>query len=140
MAAVMLHRGWTTAHCADTAAAAHAKRVTGAPTGVDELIAALRARADDDFHHPPADHEPGRHTVDVSELGLRVTLTRSRYPNRPGGVDLYALTISRIVVGLPPRDADVVRILRAGFGAAAAGAQPRPGGPAVRMFRLPAGD
>lgn len=103
-----------------------------------ETLNALRERADADFHEPPADYEKGRHTVDLPELGLRVTLTRSRYPNRPDGVDAYALTISTIEVDRPPAEARVREALAAVFGDAAGAAQPRPGGPRVRMFRLPA--
>ena len=103
----------------------------------EAMLVALRERADADFHEPPAEHEPGRHTVEVPELGLRVTLTRSRYPNRPDGVDAYALTISTIAVDRPPSEERVQAALTACFGAAAAAAQPRPSGPRVRMFRLP---
>ena len=103
-----------------------------------EILNALRERADADFHEPPAEYEKGRHTVDLPELGLRVTLTRSRYPNRPDGIDAYALTISTIDVDRPPSDGRVREALTAVFGDAAEAAQPRPGGPRVRMFRLPA--
>ena len=104
----------------------------------ETVLAALRERADADFHEPPAQHQPGRHTVEVPELGLRVTLTRSRYPNRPDGVDAYALTISTLDVDRAPSEPRVQAALTACFGAAAVAAQPRPSGPRVRMFRLPA--
>jgi hypothetical protein len=105
---------------------------------VEEALTRLRVQADADFHEPPAEREAGRHTADIAELGLRVTLTRSLYPNRPDGVDAYAITISTIAVDRPPSVDLVQRVLTACFGAAAEGAQPRPGGERVRMFRLPA--
>ena len=108
--------------------------------GIEAQLRDLRARADEDFLDPPAEHEQGRHTVDVAELGLRVSLTRARYPNRPDGVDSYAVTISTIAVDRPPGDDAVQRALAACFGAAAQAARPRPGGPRVRMFRLPASE
>ena len=120
--------------------AAHAT-VAAMPPSIDleEQLAALRARADADFASPPAEHEHGRHTAELPALGLRVTLTRSLYPNRPGGADLYALTVSTIRVDAEPADPDVTRVLFACFGAETAEtAQPRPGGPRVRMFRIPA--
>ena len=104
-----------------------------------DLLSELRRRADDDFHAPPAEREPGRHTADVAPLGLRVTITRSRYPNRPDGRDMYAVTISTIHVDRPPADPAVRRVLSACFGAAASSAQARPGGERVRMFRVAAG-
>ena len=106
----------------------------------EQLLSALRHRADEDFISPPPDHTPGRHTVDCAELGLRVSVTRSRYPNRPDGIDQYAVTITRIAVDGPPGEPEVRHALEAAFGtAAAATAVARPGGPAVRMFRVMAG-
>ena len=98
----------------------------------------LRRRADEDFLSPPDVHEQGRHSADVAELGLRVSITRSRYPNRPYGRDLYAVTVSRINVDGPPDETAVLHALRAAFGEGAEAAEPRPGGGAVRMFRIPA--
>lgn len=107
------------------------------PTPADQLLA-LRRRADEDFISPPPVHEQGRHSADVPELGLRVSITRSRYPNRAGGRDLYAVTVSRIHVDGPPDEAAVRHALVAAFGEAAAAAEPRPAGGAVRLFRVPA--
>ncbi len=104
----------------------------------DERLLALRRRADEDFASPPAVHEQGRHTAEIAELGLRVSITRSLYPNRRGGRDLYAVTVSRIAVGVPPDEPAVQRALTAAFGAGAGAAEERPGGSAVRMFRVPA--
>jgi hypothetical protein len=98
----------------------------------------LRRRADEDFLSPPDIHEQGRHSADLAELGLRVSITRSRYPNRPYGRDLYAVTISRINVDGPPDETAVLHALRAAFGGGAEAAETRPGGGAVRMFRIPA--
>ena len=99
----------------------------------------LRERADEDFFAPSADRPPGRHQVDLEELGLRVSVTRARYPNRPDGVDQYAVTISQLRLEHAPEEAQTWRILMAAFGEAAAQARERPGVPAVRMFRVPAG-
>lgn len=104
----------------------------------EERLLALRRRADEDYVAPPLEREAGRHSVDVTELGLRVSITRSRYPNRPDGRDLYAVTISRILVDGPPDEGAVQHALTAAFGVGAAIAQARPGGPAVRMYRIPA--
>lgn len=109
------------------------------PQSPEELLSELRRRADEDFHSPPLEYRPGRHTADCPELGLKVSVTRSRYPNRPGGVDQYAVTITRIAVDGPPGEPEVRRALAAAFGdAAAETAVARPGGPAVRMFRISA--
>ncbi len=70
---------------------------------------------------------------------MRVSITRARYPNRADGVDQYAVTISQLRLEHPPEEAQTWRILMAAFGEAAARAQERHGGPAVRMFRVPAG-
>jgi len=111
--------------------------------GVDEagpveiVLRGLRRRADEDFDAPPAVHESGRHTVELGELGLRVSLTRARYPNRADGVDQYAITISDLSLDHPPAEAPTRRVLAAAFGEAAGLAVERRGGPAVRMFRVP---
>jgi hypothetical protein len=100
----------------------------------------LRQRADEDFSSPPGIKLPGRHQLDVSELGLRVAVTRSRYPNRDDGVDQYAVTVTRAALDQAPADSEVRMVLETAFGAAAADAVERPGGgPLVRMFRVPAG-
>ena len=70
---------------------------------------------------------------------MRVSITRARYPNRADGVDQYAVTISQLRLEHAPEEAQTWRILMAAFGEAAAQARERPGGPAVRMFRVPAG-
>ena len=106
---------------------------------VDSRLRELRRRADEDFEAPPAVHESGRHSLDLEELGMRVSITRSRYPNRPDGVDQYAVTMSHLDLEHPPEEAQTWRVLMAAFGEAAQRAQERPGGPAVRMYRVPAG-
>ena len=111
-----------------------------AELSVDSVLRDLRRRADEDYRRAPAEHEPGRHQVELAELGLRVSLTRTRYPNRPDGVDQYAVTISRLGLVHPPEEAQARRVLVAAFGEAAAAAQERPLGPAIRMYRVPAGD
>jgi|SRR5579872_6703150 len=99
----------------------------------------LRQRADEDFTAPPVAHETGRHTLDLEEMGMRVSITRARYPNRADGVDQYAVTISELGLRHPPEETQTWRILTGAFGEAAGAARERPGGPAVRMFRVPAG-
>lgn len=111
-------------------------QVTPPPTPA-EALRLLRERADEDFTAPPAEHERGRHTADLPELGLRVSLTRSRYPNRADGVEAYAVTISRLRVDGVPDEAAVQSALTLCFGPGAAAAVARPGGPAVRLFRVP---
>jgi hypothetical protein len=106
---------------------------------VDSRLRELRQRADEDFAAPPVAHETGRHTLDLEEMGMRVSITRARYPNRPDGIDQYAVTISELGLQHPPEEAQTWRILMSAFGEAAAHARERPGGPAVRMFRVPAG-
>lgn len=106
----------------------------------DAVLRELRRRADQDFLHPPDTHEQGRHQVDLTELGLRVSMTRTRYPNRPDGADQYAVTISRLALDRAPEEPQVRRVLSAAFGEAASAAAERPSGPAVRMYRVPAGD
>ncbi len=118
------------------------------PAAVDDLtgdgtaaqLQRLRERADEDFESPPGVKRPGRHQVDVPELGLRVAVTRSRYPNRDDGVDQYAVTVTRVQLDQAPADSEVSTVLGAAFGGAAREAVERiGGGPLVRMFRVPAG-
>ncbi len=100
----------------------------------------LRARADEDFTSPPGVKVAGRHQADVAELGVRVAMTRSRYPNREDGVDQYAVTMTRLRLDQAPADSEVALVLRAAFGAAATEAVERSGaGALVRLFRVPAG-
>jgi hypothetical protein len=108
--------------------------------GLAEQLRGLRQRADEDFESPPGIKLPGRHQLDLLELGIRVALTRSRYPNRDDGVDQYAVTMTRSRLDQAPADAEVSLVLQAAFGATAADAVERSGGgPLVRMFRVPAG-
>ncbi len=103
-------------------------------------LAELRKRADEDFLRPSAARPPGRHQIDITELGLRVAMTRARYPNRADGVEMYAVTLSRLALDHAPAEPEVRAVLEAAFGAGAAEAVERSGGgPLVRMFRLPAG-
>jgi len=106
----------------------------------EQLLVELRRRADEDFLAPSTEHRPGRHSAELLELGLRVSITRSRYPNLPDGADMYAVTISRVRADGPPAEAAVRHALAAAFGSAADRATARPGGPAVRMFRVPAAE
>jgi hypothetical protein len=106
---------------------------------VDSRLRELRQRADEDFVTPSVTRETGRHMLELVEMGMRVSITRARYPNRPDGVDQYAVTISQLRLDHPPEEAQTWRILMGAFGEAAAAARERPGGPAVRMFRVPAG-
>lgn len=100
----------------------------------------LRERADEEFLAPSVNRPPGRLQVDLDELGLRVSVTRARYPNRPDGVDQYAMTLTRRALDRPPDANDVELVLRTLFGDAAARAVERPStGGRVRMFRVPAG-
>jgi len=106
--------------------------------GVDAVLHELRQRADEDFLNPPDEHETGRHQVDLDDLELRVSLTRSRYPNRPDGEDAYAVTISRLAMDHEPEEAQARRVLHALFGDAAESVEERrAGGPVVRMYRVP---
>jgi hypothetical protein len=108
--------------------------------GTAAQLQSLRQRADEDFESPPGIKLPGRHQVDVAELGLRVAVTRSRYPNRDDGVDQYAVTVTRLRLDQAPADSEVSVVLDAAFGGAARDAVERVGGgPLVRMFRVPAG-
>jgi hypothetical protein len=112
----------------------------GDPGGTAALLRDLRARADEDFDSPPGIKQPGRHQIDLAELGLRVAMTRSRYPNRDDGVDQYAVTLTRSHLDQAPADSEVSLVLDAAFGASARDAVERVGGgPLVRMFRVPAG-
>lgn len=107
---------------------------------IEQQLRALRERADEDFEHPDALREPGRHQLDLPELGLRVSVTRSRYPNRPDGVDQYAVTLSRPDLDRPPGVQEVALVLTSAFGLAAEQAVERSGGASrIRMFRVPAG-
>jgi hypothetical protein len=113
------------------------------PRGVQDTarqLRDLRARADEDFDEPATDRPPGRHQAELGELGLRVSVTRSRYPNRADGVDQYAVTVSRSALDKPPAEFEVRTVLAAAFGDAADAAVERSAGNArVRMFRVPAG-
>ena len=118
-------------------------RVSGSTPSADfeTELRGLRQRADEDYAAPSADRPPGRHQLDLDELGLRVSVTRSRYPNRPDGVDQYAMTLTRQTLDRAPDGNDVDMVLRALFGDAAARAVERPSaGSRVRMFRVPAAD
>lgn len=109
-------------------------------SGMAAQLRGLRARADEDFSSPPGLKVSGRHQLDVAEMGLRVAITRSRYPNTDDGVDQYAVTLTRARLDQAPADAEVRMVLQTAFGAAAADAVERTGGgPLVRMFRVPAG-
>ena len=111
--------------------------MTEAATGtLDEQLQALRRRADEDFADPPATRTGNRHQVDIVELGLRVSVTRSLYRNRPGGHDQYAVTISRSSLDRVPDAGEVEVVLGSLFGIAAAEAQERTGGPLVRLYRV----
>ena len=101
----------------------------------------LRRRADEDYVTPGVrDPEPGRHQTDLAELGLRVSVTRSRYPNRADGVDQYAVTMSRTALDRAPDATDIRLVMHAAFGDDAALAVERSAaGSRVRLFRVPAG-
>lgn len=118
--------------------AAAGDRAGGVGGAIDTPLRELRRRADEDFLEPPAERDPGRHQVDIAELGIRASITRSRYPNRPDGVDQYAVTLSRTRLDRPPDDAEVLLVLHGAFGDTAAHAVERsaPRSP-VRMFRVP---
>jgi hypothetical protein len=106
---------------------------------VDAILHELRQRADQDFLDPPAEHEGGRHQIDLPELDLRLSLTRSRYPNRPDGQDTYVVTISRLELDVAPEEGPTRRVLYALFGEGAEQCEERQaGGPLVRIFRVPA--
>ena len=118
----------------------HAKRrAMGDSRTIEDQLRDLRRRADDDFLHPEALREPGRHQLDLPELGLRVSVTRSRYPNRPDGIDQYAVTLSRPNLDRRLGDDEVVTVLASAFGDASELAVERSAGASrVRMFRVPA--
>jgi hypothetical protein len=102
-------------------------------------LRALRHRADEDYLAPSASAPPGRHQLDLRELGLRVSVTRARYPNRPDGVDQYAITVSRAALDQRPEEHEVQTVLSLAFGTAAGRAVERSAhGSLVRMFRVPA--
>jgi hypothetical protein len=107
---------------------------------IEEQLVDLRQRADEDYLHPDTLREPGRHQLDLRELGVRVSVTRSRYPNRPDGVDQYAVTLSRPELDRAPGNDEVGIVLSSAFGDASAMAVERSGGSSrIRMFRVPAG-
>ena len=109
------------------------------PQTLEAQLQDLRHRADEDFLHPETVREPGRHQLDLPELGLRVSVTRSRYPNRPDGVDQYAVTMSRPDLDRRPGEDEVVMVLASAFGDASRQAVERSAVTArVRMFRVPA--
>lgn len=109
------------------------------PDDLGTQLRRLRARADEDFVAPAPDRPAGRHQLDIGEIGLRVSMTRSRYPNRPDGVDQYAVTLSRPALDKPPAEFEVRTVLASAFGDAADAAVERTSSSArVRMFRVPA--
>ena len=112
----------------------------GTPADTAGVLTALRRRADEDFLTPSIDREPGRHQADLAELGLRVSMTRSRYPNRPDGVDQYAVTVTRHDLNTRPEEYEVRMVLAVAFGdtAAAAAVERSSVNSRVRMFRVPA--
>ncbi len=109
-----------------------------AGTTVQEALASLRRRADEDFVGDLGFHGMGRHTAELGVLGVKVTLTRARYPNRPDGIDMYAITISRLALDHRPDDPETYEVLGSLFGDDVERAEERQGGPLVRMFRLTA--
>ena len=115
------------------------REVAAEPDGALDQLQALRHRADEDYLHPAAERPPGRHQLDLAELGLRVAVTRARYPNRTDGVDQYAVTISRVQLDRPAAEDDVRTVLTLTFGATATQARERTTAVSlVRMFRVPA--
>jgi hypothetical protein len=111
----------------------------GDSSTIEDQLRDLRRRADEDFLHPEALREAGRHQLDLPELGLRVSVTRSRYPNRPDGIDQYAVTLSRPNLDRRLGDDEVVMVLASAFGDASEQAVERSAGASrVRMFRVPA--
>lgn len=98
----------------------------------------LRERADADFLDPPAITQTGRHQIDLTEVGIRVAVTRARYPNRSAGADLYVVTVSRLGLNRQPDPGEVRWVLVELFGQRGADrAEERAGGPLIRMFRVP---
>ena len=115
-----------------------ASRLAGmAEMGTAEKLQALKRHADEDALAAPVARGPDRHRADLTELGLRVSLTRSRYPNSPDGVEMYAVTLSRIDLSGMPASGEVEFVLTSLFGDVAKSAVERQGGPVVRMFRVP---
>jgi hypothetical protein len=108
-----------------------------AEMGTAEKLQALKRHADEDAVAAPVARDPDRHRADLTELGLRVSLTRSRYPNSPDGVEMYAVTLSRIALNRAPDAGDIELVLASAFGESAKQAVERPGGPMVKMFRVP---
>ena len=107
----------------------------------DRQLRDLRQRADLDFltpSDPGTGREAGRHQADLPELGLRVACTRGRYPNRPDGIDLYVVTVSRLALNGQPEPAEAHHVLSLLFGRGALRVEERPGGPLIRSYRLPA--
>src|SRR5438477_2986176 len=115
------------------------REVAAEPDGALDQLQALRRRADEDNLHPAADRPPGRHQLDLAELGLRVSVTRARYPNRPDGLDQYAVTLSRLRLDRPSDEPEARSVLAMAFGDLAGKAVERTAhGSLVRMFRVPA--
>lgn len=118
------------------------RRYCGAmePQAAADQLRELRRHADEDFGDSAHAGEPGRHQTDITELGLRVSITRSRYPNRDDGVDMYAVTISRSRLDRPPDQNETGMVLVTAFGESAADRAVRrdTGGALVRLFRVPA--
>lgn len=103
-----------------------------------DLLSGLRRRADEDFLNPSAERHAGRHQLDIAELGIRVAVTRARYPARPGGEDLYVVTVSRLGLSRQCGDGEGKEVLVLLFGeTAAVAAEERRGGPLIRMYRVP---
>ena len=109
------------------------------PQAATDQLHELRRHADEDFGDPSHAGEPGRHQADIGELGLRVAITRSRYPNRADGVDMYAVTVSRSRLDRPPDENETGMVLITTFGESAAARAVRrdTGGALVRLFRVP---
>jgi hypothetical protein len=108
-----------------------------AEAGYKDKLQALLRHADEDAVAAPVTRDPERHRAELHELGLRVSLTRSRYPNTPDGVEMYAITLSRIDLGRAPDSDEVGLVMASTFGESSSRAVERRGGPMVRMFRVP---
>jgi hypothetical protein len=108
-----------------------------AEAGDMETLRALLRHADEDAVAAPPTRDPERHRAELHELGLRVSLTRSRYPNTADGVEMYAVTLSRIDLGRAPDSSEVDTVLASTFGESSKLAIERRGGPMVRMYRVP---
>jgi hypothetical protein len=111
--------------------------MTDSAAGDVEKLRALLRHADEDAVAVPPARDPERHRADLRELGLRVSLTRSRYPNTAEGVEMYAVTVSRIDLDRQPDSGEVEMVLASAFGDSARHAIRRSGGPLVQMFRVP---